>query len=145
MPANGVGAGDSTQFSVLLVDDDPEVLWALADTLDFFGLRHHEAADAQTAMACLGEHPDIAVIVSDMRMPGDDGPTLLAAAIRLRHAPEVALSGVMITGQVALSIALPEGAVELLVKPFRAEELLQAIHKAMAIASLRRQQAQGRC
>ncbi len=62
---------------VLLVDDEPQVLVALEDLLsDEFVIMKSESPEHALALA--DQHPDIAVVVSDQRMPRMTGDELLA-------------------------------------------------------------------
>lgn len=62
---------------VLLVDDEPQVLVALEDLLgeDFIVLK---TESPERALEIVKDHPDIAVVVSDQRMPKMTGDQLLA-------------------------------------------------------------------
>src|SRR5688572_24566885 len=70
--------------TILIVDDEPRVLDSLEALLaaDFHVLR---ANDPKEALACLPQQ-DVAVIVSDQRMPGMTGVEFLAASREI--APE---------------------------------------------------------
>ena len=65
--------------TVLCVDDEPMVLEGL-----FLHLRRHYKVLTErnplNAVRLLRDHPETAVIISDMRMPGMDGATLLTTA-----------------------------------------------------------------
>ena len=62
---------------VLLVDDEPQVLMALEDLLDedFVVMK---TASPERALEIVHENPDIAVVISDQRMPRMTGDELLA-------------------------------------------------------------------
>ncbi len=62
---------------VLLVDDEPQVLMALEDLLDedFVVMK---TASPERALQIVHENPDIAVVISDQRMPKMTGDQLLA-------------------------------------------------------------------
>ncbi len=62
---------------MLFVDDEPEVLASLALLLGRFYEVHTESG-GEAGLAWLETHPEVAVIVSDMRMPGMDGAAFLA-------------------------------------------------------------------
>src|SRR5689334_20800609 len=79
---------------VLLVDDEPRVVESLAQLLRReFDVRI--ASSPQDALRHLGEVDDLAVVVSDMRMPGMDGATLLHEVLTRR--PDVAR--ILLTGE----------------------------------------------
>ena len=82
-------------LTILVVDDDPATVEALATLLELEGAAVQRARSAAEALACLdGERPD--VVVTDLGMPHQDGFALLQA-IRARSdgagLPVVALTG----------------------------------------------------
>ena len=103
------------------------------------GLRRHlrerfevlTAAGGPEAMDCMGQHKDLAVIVSDMRMPQMDGATLL------RHAKAMRPSAVrvLLTGQADMSAAIKainEGQIfRFLTKPCAPEQFLGVMDEAV--------------
>lgn len=75
--------------SVLIVEDDPELREALADTLALASIPCLQAASAEEALALLkGQGVDL--VVSDVNMPGMDGHQLLQ---RLRQSPSCPAGG----------------------------------------------------
>jgi CheY-like chemotaxis protein len=111
---------------VLLVDDEPRVIETLAQLLRReFDIR--TASVPQDALRILNEINDLAVIVSDMRMPGMDGATLLHQVMVRR--PDVAR--ILLTGEAGREGAIRavnEGQIlRFLTKPCPAEELKAAI------------------
>ena len=64
---------------ILCVDDEPQIVEGLKDLLqDRYTI--HTATGAVAALQALRENPQIAVVLSDMRMPGMDGAALLQRA-----------------------------------------------------------------
>lgn len=111
---------------VLLVDDEPRVIESLAQLLRReFDVR--TASVPQDALRTLNEINDLAVVVSDMRMPGMDGATLLYE-IKVRR-PDVAR--ILLTGQAGREEAIRavnEGQIlRFLTKPCPIEDLRKAI------------------
>jgi two-component system, NtrC family, sensor kinase len=103
--------------TVLLVDDDDAVRKGMAATLEGLGYRVLQAADAGHALQRLGQEA-VDILVTDYAMPGMTGAELIGRAREKRRD----LRGLLITGYADL----PPGErsdVELLHKPFRAEEL----------------------
>lgn len=126
------------QPTVFVVDDDPSVREALDDLLQSVGLRCELFGSAQDFLRC--ERPDApACLVLDVRLPGLSGLELqreLAAA-------EVQIPIIFITGHgdIPMSVrAMKAGAVEFLTKPFRDQELLDAIDQAIKRDSANRKQ-----
>ena len=123
----------SSLETLLVVEDEPEVLEIAAASLRANGFTVICAADATQALAALQENPLISLIFTDIVMPGINGVALAEAARRLRPGiPVVFASGYSdetITGQ------LPEGAM-FLQKPYRIASVTKLIHSALAETQL---------
>jgi PAS domain S-box-containing protein len=77
--------------AVLVVDDEPEILNSLQDLLeDEFVVS--TATDAETALRLLGQK-EMAVILSDQRMPGLSGDEFLMRARELSSATRILITG----------------------------------------------------
>lgn len=64
--------------TVLIVDDEPLIRWAVARTLTAAGCSVQEAGNAAEAMVCLGRgSPD--VVLMDYRLPDTRGFSLVSA------------------------------------------------------------------
>jgi PAS domain S-box-containing protein len=103
---------------ILLVDDDPGFLIAMASLLEGPGRTVMTAQTGQGALRHLLRH-DCAVIVVDVRMPQIDGfelATLIRRRDRSRFTPIIFLSGVD-TMDADVVRGLSSGAVDYLVKP----------------------------
>lgn len=109
--------------SVLIVDDEPFIRMAAADTLADAGVIPFEAADGEEALELLGEHPEISLVVTDVNMPGMDGVTLARRALTLR--PDL---GIIVTSgrRYIAERELPSGGA-FLPKPYGARQLLAMI------------------
>jgi response regulator RpfG family c-di-GMP phosphodiesterase len=111
---------------VLLVDDEPNVIDGLAQLLRRqFDVR--TASAPQEALKSLSEIDDLAVVVSDFRMPGMDGATLLHEIMVRR--PDV--SRILLTGEAGREGAIRavnEGQIlRFLSKPCPIEDLKAAL------------------
>ncbi|WP_137861705.1 MULTISPECIES: response regulator [unclassified Sphingomonas] len=121
---------------VYIVDDDRSVREALEDLLSSVALGSRSFASVQEfAGAARAEVPSCLVL--DVRMPGQSGMEFLA------HMAErgIVLPTVMITGHgdIAMGVrAMKDGAIEFLTKPFRDQDLLDAINRGIEIDRLRR-------
>ena len=71
---------------MLVVDDEPLVRWAIAETLGAAGYEIHEAGDADGACARARSARRADVVLLDLRLPDCDD--LEPARDRLRLAPE---------------------------------------------------------
>ena len=56
--------------AVLVVEDEALIRIDMCDRLEKAGLHVLEAADADEAMALLEAHPEVSVLVTDVKMPG---------------------------------------------------------------------------
>jgi PAS domain S-box-containing protein len=113
---------------VLVVDDEPQVLVALEDLLsDDFTVITTDSPEA--ALKLVSNEPDIAVVLSDQRMPRMAGDELLA---RLAHAS--AAARILVTGYADLSAvvrAVNEGRIFAYVtKPWTPDDLRLKVTKA---------------
>ncbi|HTH16882.1 MAG TPA: ATP-binding protein [Magnetospirillum sp.] len=79
------------KLGVLVVDDEPQILTAITDLLeDEFAV--WTASDGETALKIL-ELQEMAVILSDQRMPGMSGAEFLGAAREVSDATRVLVTG----------------------------------------------------
>ena len=89
-PAHGEARGD--QGLALLVEDDPQVRKVVRRSLLELGFAVIEADNGSEAMQILDQTPDIALLLSDVVMPGGiDGRALAAYARERRGVPRVVL------------------------------------------------------
>lgn len=125
-----------TERRILVVDDEPEPLRAIARILRHAGYTVTTSDDAQTALRGLSRgHFD--AVVSDISMPGLDGISLLRGVRGID--PEVPV--ILLTGVPAIETAmqaLDHGAYKYMVKPVNPEQLLEVAARAVRLASLRR-------
>ncbi len=81
-----------TKPLLLAVDDEPDILTALGDLFDD-RFRLVTTTSSEEALAIAAREPDIAVIISDQRMPGLTGDEFLARARGLTDAEAILLTG----------------------------------------------------
>lgn len=119
--------------TILLVDDDPEVLRSIHDALAEHGPTVLQAEDGRTAMELAKQHPPDVVILDQM-MPGHNGLVLLEY-LRGKKRPCQRPQVIMITANEGArheQFALQQGAVGYLRKPFGVRKLLTMIQDAVA-------------
>ena len=81
---------------LLLVDDEEDALLELAELLEGEGFCCFTATSVTLALSQLTQHPDIALVITDLRMPEESGIALIR---RLRehtsrqHLPVIVISG----------------------------------------------------
>jgi DNA-binding NtrC family response regulator len=114
---------------VLVVEDEPLVRMAAADTLVDRGIMAWEAGDATEALHLLEEHPRIGVVFTDINMPGrPDGLGLAHQVIAERPGVEL----IVTSGAVQLSDEdLPDDGV-FLSKPYTPERLVDLVERKLA-------------
>jgi two-component system, NtrC family, response regulator AtoC len=121
--------------TVLLVDDDAAICQVLSALLMQAGIQAVDARTGEQALTVL-ENRAIDAIVTDLRMPGMDGMTLLGRVVR--DWPEVPVIMLTAHGNVPLAVeAMKRGAADFMLKPFDREEVLFVIEKALAVAMQR--------
>jgi two-component system response regulator FlrC len=116
--------------SVLVVEDDAALREALNDTLCAAGIPAVTAGDATEALGLI-ESADIALVISDVQMPGLNGYQLLTSIKRLR--PDLPVVLMTAYGTVAQAVAaMREGATDYIVKPFDARALIEMARRQLA-------------
>ncbi len=112
---------------ILVVDDDPEILTILGQTLSRAGYDVAAAEDGQTGLSKVySEAPDLLIL--DIKMPGMNGYEVIRrirGTRRLANLPILVLTASETEEQRDKALAL--GATEYLTKPFSAEVLLAEI------------------
>src|SRR6202453_4161522 len=116
--------------TVFIVDDDPQIRESLVSLLRSVGLKVMALASVPDFLKCpLPDGPTCLVL--DVRLPGRSGldlqRELSAANIRL---PVIFITG---HGDIPMSVqAMKGGAIEFLTKPFRDQDLLDAVEIGLA-------------
>lgn len=117
------------QSIVFVVEDDPSMRAALQDLIASVGLDARAFATPREFLEA--SRPDVpACLVLDVRLPGSSGLAFQQELVRLG----VLLPVIFITGHgdIPMSVrAIKAGAVEFLTKPFRDQDLLDAVHAAI--------------
>jgi FixJ family two-component response regulator len=114
---------------VFAVDDDPLVRDSLADLLESAGFTVRTFGSATDFLR--SERPDLpACLILDVELPGRSGLDLQAELTKSGvDMPVIFLTG---RGDIPMSVrAMKAGAVEFLTKPFREQELLDAVREAL--------------
>ena len=135
-PAGDEAAADLSDALVMIVDDDPLVCDSLGDLFRSVGIE--VACYASTRDLIAAGLPDrTSCLVLDVRMPGESGLDFQARLRAQGSAPPI----IFITGHadVPMSVrAMRLGAVNFLPKPFRDQELLDAVSEALCDDAVRR-------
>src|SRR5467141_2843592 len=124
--------------TVFVIDDDAGIRASIEGLLKSVGLRSESFGTAQDFLR--SKRPDgPSCLVLDVRLPGINGldfqRQLADAGIRI---PVIFITG---HGDIPMTVkAMKSGAVEFLTKPFRDQDLLDAIHQALERDRVTRQQ-----
>ncbi|HYF89155.1 response regulator transcription factor [Azospirillum sp.] len=127
--------------TVVIIDDDEAVREALEGLLDSVGLQVKSFGSVQQY---IDQRPviDVGCMVLDVRLPGRSGLDFQAELARCGNSlPVIFISG---HADVPMSVrAMKAGAFEFLTKPVHHQELLDAIHAAIARHGEQRDQERG--
>lgn len=114
---------------ILLVDDELNMLLVLEAMLKKEGYQVATASDGLEALDVLRDDDDVAVVVTDLKMPNLDGLGLLAEAVK--DYPSIPVIMITAHGTVETAVeALKKGAFDYITKPFEQKDLKSIIHKA---------------
>ena len=132
----------TTSGTILVVDDDAAVREALHSLLRSvgFAVELYGSVPEFLARGSLPETP--CCLVLDIRLPGMSGLDFQNELARQKIAPPI----IFITGHgdIPMSVrAMKAGAIEFLTKPFRDQDLLDAIHAGLEVDRKRREETRG--
>ena len=115
--------------NVLVVDDEPKLCDLLASALSQNGISVFTAGNGLHALKVL-EVEDIDLVISDWRMPGMDGPQLLAEIkSRFPQLPVIVMTAYSTVKNAVQSMR--DGAYDYIAKPFDIDELDITVSKAL--------------
>ena len=115
--------------NVLVVDDEPKLCDLLASALSQNGISVFTAGNGLHALKVL-EVEDIDLVISDWRMPGMDGPQLLAEIkSRFPQLPVIVMTAYSTVKNAVQSMR--NGAYDYIAKPFDIDELDITVSKAL--------------
>ena len=120
---------NDTAEMVFVIDDDESIREALKSLIRSVGLSVETFASAQDFLE--SSRPDVpSCLILDVRMPGLSGLDLQRDLAETSiHIPIIFITG---HGDIPMSVrAMKAGAVEFLTKPFRDQDLLDAIQQAL--------------
>ena len=117
------------QTSVLVVDDEPQVVWMLQFSLEAEGFQTFAARDGRTALDELRQHRPQLVLL-DIMMPVMDGWSVLQ---EIRDLPEGERPRVVVVSARATlrdrAKAAELGAIAFVAKPFNVDDLLGVLNR----------------
>jgi DNA-binding NtrC family response regulator len=124
---------------ILVVDDEEQMRDLLAKVLERKGYQVSVCGDGAEALAFLEREP-ADLVITDVRMPGLNGMEALRAIKELN--PEIVVLIMTAFGSIDQAVqAVKEGAYDYINKPFKIDEILLTIEKALAERRLRHEVA----
>lgn len=122
--------------NVLVVDDEPKLCDLLASALSQGGIQVFTAGNGLHALTVL-EREEIDLVISDWRMPGMDGPQLLAEIkSRYPNLPVIVMTAYSTVKNAVQSMR--NGAFDYIAKPFDIDELDITVNKALQFRDILR-------
>ncbi|MDE3119860.1 MAG: sigma-54-dependent Fis family transcriptional regulator, partial [Nitrospirota bacterium] len=126
--------------SILIVDDEPLMRLSMLDALKAVGYEVRAAATGQEGHAILSSET-FDIVITDLRLPGSDGLSLLQACKQRSPRSEVIL--ITAHGSVETAVeAMKLGAYDYVTKPFAMDELLLVVDRVTKVLTLRQENLQ---
>jgi len=127
-------AGEAPSYTVLVVEDNPDIVVSLQDLLTHDGYTVHTADSCAGALARLRAHHFNAVLL-DVTLPDGDGLEVLATIQQLDpNLPVIIVTASTATEKTVGS--LTRGAFAYMTKPYHREELRQTLRRAIGVQEL---------
>lgn len=117
------------ELKILLVEDDAAVSRSIAQAFRLEKLAVHVCTSVEQALPLISD-PTVGAVVSDVRLPGQDGFAMLAGVRQF----DAELPIILLTAyaHIALAIqAIREGAYDFIEKPFSADRLVDVVRRAL--------------
>src|SRR5678815_13773 len=124
-------------MAILLVDDEPLIRLSMVDALEAVGYDVRAAASGTEGLEVLRQKA-FDLIITDLRLPGVDGLTVLKAT--KDKSPETEVVMITAHGSVESAVgAMKLGAFDYITKPFQMDELLLIVERVGRVIALRRE------
>jgi two-component system response regulator HydG len=130
------------ELAILLVDDEPLMRLSMVDALEAVGYKVHAAASGTEGVEAV-RRTLFDLVITDLRLPGVDGLSVLKAAKDKASETEVIVITAHGSGETAVG-AMKFGAFDYITKPFQMEELLLIVERVGRVVKLRRESREGK-
>ena len=122
-------------FTVLVIDDEPNMLKMLKASLAKFGFKTTTVSSGQEGLTLL-QQKGTDIVLCDYRMPGLDGLEFLQQALATDPDTTVILMSAYATVETAVK-AMKAGAFDVITKPFKVDEVRCVLEKARERVALK--------
>ena len=113
-------------LKVLVVEDEPILLLLATDVVEEAGFEAISAANADDAIRILSTRNDIAIIFTDIRMPGSMDGMKLALTVRDRWPP---IEIIVTSGHMGAAPPEMPARGKFFRKPYRTQHIIDALHE----------------
>jgi DNA-binding NtrC family response regulator len=126
--------------SILIIDDEPLMRLSIMDALKAVGYEVKAAATGQEGIALLAKQA-FEMVITDLRLPGADGLTVLQSC--KQRSPRTEVIVITAHGSVDSAVeAMKLGAYDYITKPFSMDELLLIVDRVSKVLALRQENLQ---
>jgi DNA-binding NtrC family response regulator len=126
--------------SILIIDDEPLMRLSIMDALKAVGYEVRAAATGHEGMALLNKDA-FDIVITDLRLPGADGLSLLQVC--KQRSPRTEVIVITAHGSVDSAVeAMKLGAYDYITKPFSMDELLLIVERVSKVLALRHENIQ---
>ena len=112
---------------ILIVDDDAIVVHSCRRILEAEGMDIHSAASVEAGLSILADG-DIDILLTDIKMPGQDGFAMIRRARQRRPGLPILMMTGYLTAE-TIAAGRRAGADHCIAKPFTPNELIQAVQQ----------------
>ena len=124
-------------LKILFVDDEPLMRLSMVDTLETVGHDVEAAASGTEGIEAIRQR-SFDLVITDLRLPGADGLTVLTAT--KEQSPHTEVVVITAHGSVETAVgAMKLGAFDYITKPFQMDELLLIVERVGRVVALRRE------
>jgi DNA-binding NtrC family response regulator len=111
--------------TILIVDDEPFIRMSAVATLEDEGYWVLEAQNSAEALDILSRHPEVSIMLTDVRMPGQMDGLALVTWVFLNNP---AIRSIVVSGNATAAQAGKAGAFGFVRKPYLPETLTRAVN-----------------
>jgi signal transduction histidine kinase/CheY-like chemotaxis protein len=123
--------------SILLVDDEEDILESLSESLSLYGYNVKTCLDGSKAVDYFSDnHSTIDLVILDMNMPKMSGKQVFSEMIKIDPAVNVLIATGYTFEADVQKLLSEKGVIDLVHKPFRPDKLVRAIEKAFSDKAL---------